>query len=349
MKNILLFLLSTLILVSACNETGTTEPDNIISNKNISFISERDGNPELYTMLSDGSQQKRITYSLGYERDPAWDNKKEKIAYYLMENGHEGIYIIDTLLLDSIKIADSWILYGKIDWNNTSSSICFDTYQNRLHRVIGLVNIITSTISYITPDSVFQEYSPSWSFDGSMIAFVSKDSLLNGNFSLITCQQNGQGREIQYISSGIIYYPSFSPNSNFIAFYDRIGNIEKSKIRLINLDNKSISTLYDSAYVHPNISNQYRLEWSPDGLNLAFISGSENNEDVCIIKRDGSNFINLTNDGHSNTSPSWSGDGKEIIFVSNRSGYKQIYSIDINTKVIKQLTFSNGDNYSPTW
>ena len=36
MKNILLFLLSTLILVSACNETGTTEPDNIISNKNIS-------------------------------------------------------------------------------------------------------------------------------------------------------------------------------------------------------------------------------------------------------------------------------------------------------------------------
>ena len=125
MKNILLFLLSTLILSSACNETGTTEPDNIISNKNISFISERDGNPELYTMLSDGSQQKRITYSLGYERDPAWDNKKEKIAYYLMENGHEGIYIIDTLLLDSIKIADSWSLYGKIDWNSTSFKYMF--------------------------------------------------------------------------------------------------------------------------------------------------------------------------------------------------------------------------------
>jgi len=78
-------------------------------------------------------------------------------------------------------------------------------------------------------------------------------------------------------------------------------------------------------------------------------SGSENNEDVCIIKRDGSNFINLTNDGYSNTSPRWSYDGKEIIFVSNRTGNKQIYSIDIITKVIKQLTFSNGDNYSPTW
>ena len=182
-----------------------------------------------------------------------------------------------------------------------------------------------------------------------MIAFVSKDSLLNGNFSLTTCQQNGQGREILYTSPGIIYYPSFSPKSNLIAFYDRIGNVEKSKIQLINLDNISISTLYDSAYVHPNISNQYRLEWSPDGLNLAFISGSENNEDVCIIKKDGSNFINLKNYGHSNTSPSWSSDGKEIIFVSNRTGNKQIYSVDINTKVIKQLTFSNGDNYSPTW
>lgn len=349
MHKILFFLISTLVLLCSCNEDGTTEPNKIIPNKNIAFISTRDGNPELYTMLSDGSQQKRITHSFGYERDPAWDGKKEKIAYYLMENGNEGIYIIDPVLLDSIKIVDSWSLYGNLNWNSTSTRICFDTYLSRLHNVIGLIDINSNGVSYLTPDSVFQEYSPSWSFDGNRVSFIYRDSLLNSNYRLITCQQNGLERKILYESSGIIYYPLFSPNSNTIAFYEKIGSVEKARIRLLNLDNSSINTVYDSAYIHPNVSNKYRLEWSPDGSKIAFISGGETIEDICIITKDGNNLIHLTNDKYSNTSPHWSEDGKEIIFVSNRTGSKQIFLIDLDSQKIKQLTFSSGDNYSPNW
>jgi TolB protein len=344
-----IFLINTLILLCSCTENSTTEPNDMIPNKSITFISNRDANPELYIMLSDGSQQKRITHSGGYERDPVWDHRKENIAYYLMENGHEGIYIIDPELLDSTKIVDSWSLYGNINWNNTGTSICFDTYQSRLHSVIGLINVNTASTSYITPDSIFQEYSPSWSFDGNRVAFISKDSLLNSTNRLVTCLQNGQGREIIYESSGVIYYPLFSTNSNLLAFYEKIGSLEKFKIRLFNLDNNSINTIYDSAYIHPNISNEYRLEWSPDGSKIAFISGGENSEDICTIKKDGSDFINLTNDNYSNTAPHWSEDGKEIVFVSNRSGSKQIFSVDTDSQVIKQLTFSSGENYSPNW
>jgi TolB protein len=41
--------------------------------KKIAFLSERDGNPEIYVINADGSAQTRLTNNPGEDGDPAWE------------------------------------------------------------------------------------------------------------------------------------------------------------------------------------------------------------------------------------------------------------------------------------
>jgi Tol biopolymer transport system component len=52
-------------------------------------MSNRDGNYEIYTMKSDGSEQKRITNTPCFEIFPVWSPDGTKIAYSqkIMQNG----------------------------------------------------------------------------------------------------------------------------------------------------------------------------------------------------------------------------------------------------------------------
>lgn len=74
--------------------------------------------------------------------------------------------------------------------------------------------------------------------------------------------------------------------------------------------------------------------WSPDGSQIAFVSGQAGSLDIWVMSADGSNKINLTaENGGDQRSPMWSPDGSQIVFESDQSG-----NIDI------WLTGSNGES-----
>ncbi len=66
-------------------ETQTAEVENIPSGI-IAFYSDRDGNPEIYTMLSDGSQETRLTNDPAFDDSPAISPDGSKIVFLSSRN-----------------------------------------------------------------------------------------------------------------------------------------------------------------------------------------------------------------------------------------------------------------------
>jgi Tol biopolymer transport system component/serine/threonine protein kinase len=101
--------------------------------------------------------------------------------------------------------------------------------------------------------------------------------------------------------------------------------------------------------------------WSPDGLQLVFISPCAgrgefyetiyNESSLYMIKADGTGLKQLTPSPGSDFDPAWSPDGKRIAFTSVRDGFRQIYALDVDSLDITLLTNTTDliESSQPSW
>lgn len=59
-------------------------------------------------------------------------------------------------------------------------------------------------------------------------------------------------------------------------------------------------------------------DWSPDSTRLAFLRETDDAIDVYVMRADGTDVAQLTDDAAFDTFPMWSPDGDTIMFMSNR-------------------------------
>ena len=61
----------------------------------IAFVSQRDGNPEIYLMNPDGKNQRRLTNTPAVEWDPSWAPGGKGIVFSSKRDGNSEIYVMD--------------------------------------------------------------------------------------------------------------------------------------------------------------------------------------------------------------------------------------------------------------
>src|SRR5262245_25310039 len=61
----------------------------------IAFVSERDGNPEIYAANEDGTGQVRVTYHGAQDVSPAWSPDGSRLAFASDRSGVWEIYIMN--------------------------------------------------------------------------------------------------------------------------------------------------------------------------------------------------------------------------------------------------------------
>lgn len=96
------------------------------------------------------------------------------------------------------------------------------------------------------------------------------------------------------------------------------------------------------------LSPSYMHSWSPDGKDLIFTGGRNNEYDIYRIPADGSGpEVNLTNVKGLDDGPEFTPDGKYIYFNSVRSGTMQVWRMKPDGKDPEQITRDEYNNWFP--
>jgi TolB protein len=165
--------------------------------------------------------------------------------------------------------------------------------------------------------------------------------------------ENRQVKEIYYgdydganqrrvtVSRRLNLNPSWSPDARALAYTTFRPNPDVF-----------VSLIYQGVLQNPTkgVGTNYLPVFSPDGKQIAFMSGRDGNPEIYAMNVDGSNLRRLTNNQAGDSSPTWSPSGSQIAFTSDRTGKAQIYVMNSSDgSGVRRLTVNESEADRPTW
>jgi len=137
------------------------------------------------------------------------------------------------------------------------------------------------------------DIDPTWSPDGSRIAFASTRA---GSRQLFVMNADGLDiRQVTYLDN-MGGRSTWSPDGTRLAFYR--GPAGDRNIYIIHVDGTGLVQL-------TNGGDNLGPSWSPDGNWIAFTSFRDGNNEIYIIHPDGTGLTRLTNNSISDWQPRW--------------------------------------------
>jgi len=211
-------------------------------------------------------------------------------------------------------------------------------------RDIYVMNADGSSDLALTSGSGWDNW-PSWSPDGSKIAFTCRETIPGTGGGI--CVMDADGSNIDRLTSADDWEPAWSPNGTQIAFASlRDGNPE---LYIMDVDGKNQQRLTE------NDVDDWQAAWSPDGMKIAFTSGLDGNWNIYIMDLTGGippandAISQITYHNAKDSFPAWSPDGLEILFTTMRDGNEEIYLMNIDGTFHRRLTENEAYDDHADW
>jgi Tol biopolymer transport system component len=203
------------------NRTHDSDPAFSPTGRKIAF----NHNGDIFTMRANGTHKKRVTTSESPDRDPSWSPDGTRIAFDSRRNGNTDIYVINQDGSGLTRITTSPQGDPFPAWSPDGTRIAFQRATPNGDVKIYVMKAAPESETNIpqrlttTSGPNVSEYVPSWSPNGTRIAFASNQS---GNGELYSVRADGSDL-IQLTTNNFksATLPAWSPDGTKIAFSGR--------------------------------------------------------------------------------------------------------------------------------
>ena len=309
----ILFVIIILILMGGCAVGSETLilPHAATPVSGIAFVTERNGNRDIYLIQPDGTGLIPLIVSPEPDSDPAFSPDGTSLAFRSRRNGSSDIYIAAAdgsgewlnLVNDPPDSADDEFSPA---WHPSGNLLAI--YTDRFQPPIGSCTGIRGVhhLGFIALDGskpTIQHFDDfpgeqetlAWSHDGNTLAF---GSICSGNYLQL------------YL-------------------WDRVT--------------RTVTPLTEPNY------NAFTPAYSPDGRWLAFSSDQDGSPNLFLMNLQTGETQNLTQSEFTDSHPAWSQDSQWIAFTRNLGGNEEIFVINVNGGEATNLTNSPGADLYPAW
>ena len=267
----------------------------------IAFVSDRDGNEEIYVMNADGSGLQRVTTDPAPNASPAWSPDGSRIAFTSTRDGNAEIYVMNADGSNPRRLTTDPAIDQDPAWSPDGTKIAF-TSMGEVY-VMNADGSSPTRLTYSRPDWDWAGEA-AWSPDGSKIALTrastgpscDPDGLCSSVTDFVISIMNADGTGIRDFASGS--GAAWSPDGIRIAFRGQGG------INVRNADGSS------AGQVIAAIGGKH-VAWSSDGAKIAFDGTTYTSPlsapqwDIYVMNADGSGVVRLTDHAGRNYSPAW--------------------------------------------
>jgi len=258
-------------------------------------------------MRPDGSHQRPITNTPGFEATPKWSPDGELIAYTKdPQTPCSQLFLLRAGDGSARRLTHGPGCYGQPAWSPDERKIVFSRCGGNCRQFgIWTLNVNGSGLHRLTAGTL--DSDPAWSPDGATIAFAH-------GFPKAIWLMNADGTNQRQLTTpptaagyGSDAQPDWSPDGKWIAF---------ARFHEPHPGPRTMELRRDIYLVRPDGTDLRRLTkltrvngapaWSPDGKRIAFTSDRDHPESdsIYVMQADGTKQKRLTTDAN-DASPTW--------------------------------------------
>ena len=234
------------------------------------------------------------------------------------------------------------------EWHPEGGIFVFKSNRGEEGHIFKLYTLIPGEEpELVTTDRVYHGY-PGWSPDGSHMVFNSYDPEVEGTGEMDIFVVNLSSGESIPVTTNSDFDDSgrWSPDGNFISFHSsRSGDLDVWKVAVA--DNGT--PIGEPIRLTPGDSNEHCPRWSFDGEWLVYETDRVEGTDVWVMRADGSDARQITDDNYDDGYPGWSPTGDWLVYDSSRDNNTDIYLIPTDGGPQKRVTMHHTHDRHPSW
>lgn len=172
----------TLFSRGSLNSAPAWSPDG----SRIAFTSNATGNAELFTVNSDGSNLRQLTFNRAIDTSPAWNPRSGQIAFTSDRSGNPMVYVMNDDGTNEQRLTYVGEYNESAAWSPDGSKLAYVS-RSGVNFDIYVIDMDTNVVTRLTQNEGSNE-NPSWSPDSRHIAFSSNR---NGKYQIWSMLYDG--------------------------------------------------------------------------------------------------------------------------------------------------------------
>lgn len=257
------------------------------------FVSDRDGNREIYSIDGSGTVA-NLSNHPGRDQAPSVSSTG-RIAWMSDRSGRLGVWTMnadgsDQRLLRDLPEAD----FG-VSWSPDAKSLAITLQTDDGPHDVAILDVGTGSIQRLTNTPNEEEITPSWSPSGNALYYV----VGNGPTTRLVRHDPDSGNtETVAFDLPSAGFPDVSPDGTTAVLRSRTDQFD---VLLVELQTGAVHNLTN----HP--ANDWGAVWSTDGMSVLFASDRDGDMELYSLGIGTGELVQLTHNEHRDWMPSVGG------------------------------------------